>query len=124
MTHDKFGTVHEHCHTGSDVRFINHFSPTGSEVESLTGLLDMELAMLAVNVRALIIPHTIGDIARLLYLDKHIAGADGVDLACRDIEHVSGLGIHSIDDIEDGAIVQAVVKFLNRHGAVEARANQ
>ena len=88
MTHEKFGTVHKLCHAGCYVRFVNHFSSTGSEVKCLAGFLDMERAQIAVDIAPVEVPHAVGDIAGLLYLDQEITSTDAVNLTSTQVEHV------------------------------------
>ena len=92
-------------------------------VKRFPGLLHVQLAQVAIGIAAVIVPHAIGDIARLLDLDKQIAGTDGVDLSSRDVERVARPGLDSIDRLKERAVGHATVKLGLRQAAIESCAD-
>ena len=124
MSHNKIVTLYQPCHARPKMGTVKHPTLTRREIEGLAGFLDMELSQVAIGITPVIVPHAVGDIARLLNLDQEIAGTDIVNLTCRDIENIPRPRCGGVDDIQNRTIIQEANKFGFRQLSVEASAYQ
>ena len=73
-------------------------------VDGVLGQFGVHLAGLAVQAQAAVVVDTVGDVGGLLDLCDEAAAADGVDAACGQEEHVSGMHVVAGQHVGDGAV--------------------
>ncbi len=96
------------AHIGGKIRTLGKVT---AEIRHLHGLqighgerlLNVQGARSAVGAEAVIIIHAVGQVRALLHLGHHDAGADGVQRAGRDEEHIPRLHRHGVQHLGHGA---------------------
>lgn len=93
-------------------------------VERFAGLLHMEFALLSVGIDAVEVVDAEGVVARLLNLNKEVAGADAMDAAGRNKETVAGLSSTAVEVFSQRTVGQALGVSLSREFMVETGAER
>ena len=74
-------------------------------VDGILRQVDVQLTGIAVGILATEVIDAVGDVARLLYLGKEVAGTDGVQATGRQKEEVAVVGLVGGDDVLHGGVV-------------------
>ena len=89
-------------------------------VDGILCKFSVELARLAVEAEASEVVDSVGDVGCLLDFGDERAGADAVDAACRQEEHVSRLEAEVFKDIGDCVVVDSLHIFFRGDGLLES----
>ena len=90
-------------------------------IDGLGSQVDMQLARLAIQTRAIVIEDAVSEVGRLLDLGQQNAATDGVNTARRKVKHIASLHLMARQHIGDGAILNAFLKLIVGDLRLEAR---